>query len=421
MIFFVVTLTSGLMTQASPLQVEVGKASLKSYKIFLAPLKYENLGGSQTKLSCERFYSNLKSNLDFSIDIEISGHMAGSDEIEVTCDLVQKSTSLKITRADGMSKFSKKYFLEWPLRKAGEATDDMHQLYTGKRSIFQTELLVVSNKKLGKSKEIFTMHWDGSQVKRRSFHNSLAVSPAWSPGGRYMTYSAYTPHPKLGPKSRNLNLFLYDRKIKKRFLLSYRFGTNSGASFNPKGDKIILTLSKDGSPDLYEISLRGQVLRRLTKGPYGAINVEPHVSPGGDRILFSSDRADSKTMVYEIPYSGGAAKRLTFAGQYNSEPVWSPISKTYAFAGQLQKVFNIYLMDVSTSSLVNVSSAHRQLGSKTGCESPSFSPDGKYLAFVCGPDGKKQVYISDIYSSKLKKVTSDSFNYDAVRWSPYFK
>ena len=89
------------------------------------------------------------------------------------------------------------------------------------------------------------------------------------------------------------------------------------------GQDLLLTISKNGRSDIYRINRNGKILRRLTRGPNGAMNVEPVVSPDGRRVAFSSDRS-GRPMIYVMSIEGLKVQRVTYAGKYNASPTWSP-------------------------------------------------------------------------------------------------
>ncbi len=73
--------------------------------------------------------------------------------------------------------------------------------------------------------------------------------------------------------------------------------------------------------DLWVVDRAGGEARRLTSTP--AVESDPHFSPDGSRIAFSSDRA-GQTAVYVVPATGGTPKRLTWYPAYSFVRGWTP-------------------------------------------------------------------------------------------------
>lgn len=296
--------------------------------------------------------------------------------------------------------------------------NDVLEALTGVRGAFMSKIVTTSDRAGGQSKEVYIMTWDGGDVEKISHHRSSALSPNWSPDGKKIVYSVFTTFVKKGSGSTtNVSLYTYDANSEKRTLTSYRPGVNSGATFSQDGKSIYLGMSMgSGAADIYRINLAGDIIKRLTTGPAGAINVEPSLNPEGTRMAFSSERG-GRPMIYTMNTEGGDVKRLTFDGVYNSSPSWSPDGKKIAFAGQAENHFDIFVMNADGSNIVRVTSAKKANGKWAHNEDPSFSPDSRYVVYTSNRTGKNQIYISTIDGSEERRVTNDSHNYYKPKWS----
>ncbi len=312
--------------------------------------------------------------------------------------------------------FGKKYSgSEKDLRRVAHIfSNDVVKELTGKEGMFLSQV-VLSSDRVGKGwKEIYTMDWDGNNLTKISDHRSIAISPAWSPDGNLIAYTAYVFHPNW--KSRNADLFLYDLKKGTRKLISARKGINSGASFLPDGSGLLLTLSERGNPDIFRMTLEGTKIWPITFGPRGAMNVEPVMSPDGNHIAFSSDRS-GRPMIYIMNRDGAGAKRVTFAGRYNSTPAWSPDGKKLLFAGFDEGHFDIFMMDSTGYNMVRLTTARKMNNNKySNNEDPVFSPDGRHVMFVSDRTGSKQIYIINLDGTNERRITFDRFNYFKPKW-----
>lgn len=296
--------------------------------------------------------------------------------------------------------------------------NDLMKTLTGKQGMFLTKIVASKQEPGSTVKEIYILDWDGNAPQKISSHQSIAISPTWSNSGTKIAYTAFAFHKN--SKMRNADLFAYDIPTGKRFLVSYRKGINSGAAFLPGDTSLLLTLSKEGSADIFKSSLEGETLTPLTNGPNRAMNVESAVSPDGKTIAFSSDRS-GRPMIYLMNIDGSNVRRITFAGKYNASPAWSPDGKTIAFAGQDKDHFDIFTMNLDGSGLKRLTDAKKSNGRAANNESPSFSPDGRSVLFTSDRTGKYQLYLVSPDGTGERRITDDSSNWDKPKWSPYLE
>lgn len=292
--------------------------------------------------------------------------------------------------------------------------NDLLKALTDKPGPFLSKLAVASDRGGGGWREIYIMDWDGANPQKISSHRSLTMSPAWSPDGKKIAYTATVQRQRGAP--RNHDLFLYDVATETRRIISFRKGMNSGASFAPDNKSLYLTISQGVSPDIYRMTFDGELMLRLTTGPNGAMNVEPTVSPDGSKVAFSSDRS-GKTMIFTMNADGNGVKRLTHAGQFNASPAWSPDGKKIAFAGFEKDHFDIFVMNADGTGMIRLTKATKPNGRMANNEDPSFSPDGRFVAYTSDRSGTKQIYLSTVDGSEERRVTNDRFNYYKPRWS----
>lgn len=309
--------------------------------------------------------------------------------------------------------------------KDGRATahtlaDDIVMALTGKKGIFRTKFVVASDRANVKAsdriKEIYVMDWDGRNLVQVSKHKSIGLSPSWSPDGKTIAYTAFAYHPNR--KIHNADLFTYEIFSGKRFLISSRVGLNSGSVFDPSGKFIYLTMSMGGVADIYKLDMDGEIVKKITDGPRGALNVEPAINGSGTMMVFSSDR-QGQPMIFTMKPDGTEIIRRTHAGVYNSSPSFSPDGKKIAFAGRDKGHFDIFIMNSDGSSIERLTEAKKPGGAWADNEDPSFSPDGRHIVFTSNRTGSNQIYIISTDGKNERRITADTSNYYKPRWSPY--
>jgi Tol biopolymer transport system component len=127
-------------------------------------------------------------------------------------------------------------------------------------------------------------------------------------------------------------------------------------------------------------------------------------------MLAISDQSqeEHRSLVYILPISGGAPKRLTEKAPSYWHG-WSPDGKTLAFVGERNGEFDIYTVLVSGGEETRLTTAP---GLDDG---PEYSPDGKYIYFNSERTGTMQLWRMKPDGSEQEQVTSDEFN----NWFPH--
>jgi TolB protein len=273
--------------------------------------------------------------------------------------------------------------------------------YTGELGFFGSKIAFVV-KKRGQS-QVFAMDFDGANPYSVSRNKSINLLPAWSRSGGQLAFTSYMRG--------NPDVYVVGAGGGRPRKLSAQRGMNTGAAWSPDGSKLAITLSKDGNPEIYVISaIDGAILRRLTSDK--AIDTSPAWSPDGSEIAFVSDR-EGGPQVFVVPASGGAARRVSFNGSYNTTPSWSPKKGTRVIAYTTRDGghYDIVTVDLDSKKLTRITQG------EGNNEEPSFSPNGRAIAFASSRGGGSGVYIANADGTgKAVKVWSGSAT--GVDWGP---
>ncbi|MHB1156600.1 MAG: TolB family protein [Phycisphaerales bacterium] len=167
------------------------------------------------------------------------------------------------------------------------------------------------------------------------------------------------------------------------------FANTRQITFTPEGADFDVTVSPDGqtlffastqhrpTADIYTKSVTGNTVTQLTSDP--ANDTMPAISPDGKRLAFCSDRAGSwDIFVLDLATSGGGGGgqpvQLTSSPTQELHPSWSPDGRQIVFCslGEQSGQWEIAAIDVDNPA------QRRFLGYGLF---PSFSPDGGKIAF----------------------------------------
>ncbi len=270
---------------------------------------------------------------------------------------------------------------------------------TGEPGVSRSRIAFV--KKVKGKKEIFSADFDGRHMQQETNDSNIALSPSFSPDGKYLAYTSYlTGRPHLYIKE------LATGKVKR--LAGYS-GLNIAPAWHPDSEKLAVTLSKDGNPDLYLIRLDGSIEARLTRGP--GTCVSPSWSPDGTKIAFVSDRAGTP-QIYVLDIYSGKVKRLTYEGSYNTDPAWSPKGDRIAYTGRVEGRFQIFTISPDGSDSI-------QLTFEGNNEYPSWSPDGRQILFTSTRLGPEKHIFRMFANGRAQQVLNRNLNnVSTPSWGP---
>lgn len=131
------------------------------------------------------------------------------------------------------------------------------------------------------------------------------------------------------------------------------------------------------------------------------------------RVAYVSVQGLGKSAKYDIMVAdadGHGARSVASANSPLMSPTWSPDGRRLAYVSFESGNSAIYLQDL-------VSGSRERLTSFAGINSaPSFSPDGRRLAMTLSKSGNPEIYVMDLGSKALTQVTNQSGIDTAATW-----
>ena len=286
-------------------------------------------------------------------------------------------------------------------RIAHTLSDDIILHFTGRRGIALTDIAYASDR--SGHREIYLMDADGANQRAITAHNSISMSPDWSPLRDVIAYVSYV-------NGRAPGLYLVDLVSGRKTELVTSGTLNISPSFSPRGDRVAFARSiGGGNSEIFAAARDGSSLQQLTRSP--GIDTNPAWSPTGAKIAFTSSRSGSP-QIYVMNTDGSGIERLSRTGSYNDGAAWSPDGTKIAYSSRRSGRFRIVVTDVVTKE-------EKVLTSGSGSdENPTFSPDGRKIAFAStGPWGT-QIFIVSLDGTEVQQMTKSGRNW-APAWSGY--
>lgn len=269
------------------------------------------------------------------------------------------------------------------------AADEMVRVAAGTPGIAATAILFVAGGRLVR------VDADGEGVTELRAAGRPALSPAWSPGGRWIAYTAFV---RSGQP-----IVLHDLVMGRREVVpTTEYGLNITPEFAPDGRKLAFAHGTDAGTDIYVYDLgRRCCVERLTAGRFSD-NLSPTWSPDGSRIAFISTRAGTPQL-YVMASDGTGPEilaRFDFgATGATNGPAWSPDGQAVAFHRDVDGTPQVFVLDLGSRALRQITGTGRN-------EDPTWAPDGRHLAFVSTRGGPRQVWIVDLETGRLRQLTS---------------
>ncbi len=236
-------------------------------------------------------------------------------------------------------------------------------------------------RKRGKGKpQIWLIPTDGGEARQLTFMEHGASSPSWSPDGKYMLFSA-----TIGPSDEESEEGKAIPKVRVIDRLWYRLDS--------------VGFIHERRSHLFLVDIASGELEQITDGDWDDDNAA--WSPDGTYIVFTSNRAEDRWRspgpdLYVLSIKNGKAgelRCLTDGTLWCSSPSWSPDGKTIAFLAsyKVRSADHTYLYSLSVH-------AEREVGS---CLSHEF--EGSCMDFT-NSDISEYLMPSPIWSADGKTV-----------------
>jgi len=173
---------------------------------------------------------------------------------------------------------------------------------------------------------------------------------------------------------------------------------------------IAFSSDRDGEKEIYLMDYDGFDQRRISG--HRSISMSPAWSPTGDVLAYVSFFGGDGPAIYLADILSGRKSPVVTSGSLNTSPTFSPDGRRIAFARGIGANIEIFTCRRDGADL-------KQLTSSPGIDTnPAWSPNGNEIAFTSSRSGSPQIYVVDAEGTNLRRLTFDGEYNDGAAWSP---
>ncbi|MBX7211015.1 MAG: hypothetical protein K1X78_22105 [Verrucomicrobiaceae bacterium] len=300
--------------------------------------------------------------------------------------------SARLTGEKGKEIFERTYAAPGLEDNVKALADDVIYAITGQPGLATSQIAFVSDAS-GK-KQIYLCRADGTDVQQVTHDPHGAVSPSLSYDASLLVYTTY--------RSGFPMIQMLDLGGGHERLLSDSPGGGSGAAISPDGQRVAMTLGFVGTPEIFvtEVGSGSTLCVSETTGVPGS----PAWHPKEPLIMFSCDNGRSPTLWLATLRKDDRARPWPTHQSFCTDPEWSPDGTQVAFTAKSGGSFCVVVKDYP--------SGESHVLHRGGAQHPTWSPNGRFIAYVQGG----ALHVHDLKTQEQRPLLKSFGTISEPRW-----
>lgn len=190
----------------------------------------------------------------------------------------------------------------------------------------------------------------------------------------------------------------------------------SSPSWDPKGERLTYATYGSNSRVMMVDVATGQQ-RQLQGKIWNTSITTPIFSPDGNSVLYTRSDDDSYSTLWRIPLNGGAPVRIDRGRGISNSPSFSPDGRRIAFMTDRLGHNEVYIIDADGTNPIWITQIAGDISESSYRGEPDWSPDGVTVALQTRSSGNFQIMTVNMRDNLATLLTSEGEN-QSPSWAP---
>jgi TolB protein len=245
---------------------------------------------------------------------------------------------------------------------------------------------------------IQTIDGDGGNLRQVSSGPGSDYQPEWAPSGRSLVFDS----DRLG----NRDIYLVGLDDHATVRLTDARSRDVMPAWSPDGKQIAFVSDREDGQQIWIMTPDGGKPTRVTQGVRRGYILRPRWSPDGTRLAFAaSDDDTGQRRLYTIRSDGSELRPITPAGDA-ANPSWDPSGRRLVFDAtpegkddSSEGLFELFVVNADGSG------PSRLTNNRVNDWGPSWSPDGRHIAFSRGMNDQYEIFRMSADGAEVRRLT----------------